>query len=171
MSTFSAFRFDGKRVLVVDDVVNTGLSVRQTVDAVRADGGSVVGVACLVHRGNVDAAGISVPEYVYLLEYDIPNWPAAECPLCKQGVPINVEFAHGRDFLDAQLKLSEQQHDLVVQKRKSVETIAAKAALEAQREQTRAEYERGVMTDLAEAEQKAGQLSEDIVKAEDRRAD
>jgi orotate phosphoribosyltransferase len=97
-------RVRGKRVLVVDDVVNTGLSARQTADAVRADGGNVVGVACLVHRGNVDAAGIGVPEYVYLLEYDIPNWPAAECPLCKQGVPINVEYAHGRDFLDAQKK-------------------------------------------------------------------
>ena len=97
-------RVRGKRVLVVDDVVNTGLSVRQTVDAVRADGGNVVGVACLVHRGNVDAAGIGVPEYVYLLEYDIPNWPAAKCPLCKQGVPINVEYAHGWDFLDAQNK-------------------------------------------------------------------
>jgi len=91
----------GKRVLVVDDVVNTGLSVRQTVDAVNAAGGYVVAAACLVHRGNVDAAGIGVPEYVYLLEYDIPNWSAAECPLCKRGVPINTEYAHGQDFLDA----------------------------------------------------------------------
>jgi orotate phosphoribosyltransferase len=64
----------------------------------------VVGVACLVHRGNVNAAGIGVPEYVYLLEYDIPNWGAAECPLCKQGVPINTEYAHGQDILDAQKK-------------------------------------------------------------------
>ena len=47
-----------------------------------------------------------------------------------------------------------------------METAAAKAALEAQREETRAEYERGVMTDLAEAEQKAGQLGEDMVKFE-----
>jgi orotate phosphoribosyltransferase len=91
----------GKRVLVVDDVVNTGLSVRQTVDAVREHGGDVVAAACLVHRGNVDAAGIGVPAYEYLLEYDIPNWRAAECPLCKAGVPINTEYAHGQDFLDA----------------------------------------------------------------------
>lgn len=91
----------GKRVLVVDDVVNTGLSVRQTAEAVKAAGGDVVAAACLVHRGNVDAAGIGVAEYAYLLEYDIPNWPAAECPLCKQGVPINTEYAHGQDFLDA----------------------------------------------------------------------
>jgi orotate phosphoribosyltransferase len=92
----------GKRVLVVDDVVNTGLSVRQTVDTVRGDGGNVVAAACLVHRGNVDAAGIGVPEYDYLLEYDIPSWPAAECPLCKAGVRVNTEYAHGRDFIAAQ---------------------------------------------------------------------
>jgi orotate phosphoribosyltransferase len=92
----------GKRVLVVDDVVNTGLSVRQTSDAVKAAGGDVVAAACLVHRGNVDAAGIGVPEYTYLLEYDIPNWPAAECPLCKQGVPVNTQYAHGQDFVDTQ---------------------------------------------------------------------
>lgn len=92
----------GKRVLVVDDVVNTGLSVRQTSDAVKAAGGNVVAAACLVHRGNVDAAGIGVPEYTYLLEYDIPNWPAAECPLCKSGVPVNTEYAHGQDFVDSQ---------------------------------------------------------------------
>jgi orotate phosphoribosyltransferase len=94
----------GKRVLVVDDVVNTGLSVRQTVDAVRADGGEVVAAACLVDRGNADAASIGVPDYTYLLEYDIPNWPAVDCPLCVQGVPINTLYAHGQDFLDAREK-------------------------------------------------------------------
>lgn len=32
---------------------------------------------------------------------DIPSWPAAHCPLCKTGVPINIQHAHGQDFLDA----------------------------------------------------------------------
>lgn len=91
----------GKQVLVVDDVVNTGLSIRQTVDAVRENGGEVVAAACLVDRGNVDASSIGAPSYEYLLEYDIPNWRADECPLCKQGVPVNTEYAHGQDFLDS----------------------------------------------------------------------
>jgi orotate phosphoribosyltransferase len=92
----------GRRVLVVDDIVNTGQSLRQTVSAVRAAGGTVIAAAALVDRGNVDAAGLSVPEYVYLLEYAIPNWPASDCPLCKQDVPVNTLHAHGQDFLDAQ---------------------------------------------------------------------
>ncbi|MBA4105421.1 MAG: phosphoribosyltransferase [Pirellula sp.] len=92
----------GKRVLVVDDVVNTGLSVRQTAAAVRQAGGEVIAIAALVDRGNVDAESLGVPDYVYLLEYDIPDWSAADCPLCKAGVPINTRYAHGQDFLDAQ---------------------------------------------------------------------
>jgi orotate phosphoribosyltransferase len=93
-------------VLVVDDVVNTGLSVRQTVAAVRAAGGNVLGAGALVDRGNVDAAALGVPEYVYLMEYDIPDWSAAECPLCKAGVAINTRYAHGQDFLDARQHLA-----------------------------------------------------------------
>ena len=57
-----------------------------------------------MHRGNVDAAEIGVPAYAYLMEYDIPNWKASECPLCKAGVPVNTEYAHGQDFVDAQAR-------------------------------------------------------------------
>ncbi len=84
---------------------------------------------------------------------------------------LKMEFGNRLAYLDAQLKLSEQRHDLIVQKRRSVETAAAKAALEASREQTRAEYARSVMTDLAEAEQKAAQLAEDIIKTERKMTD
>jgi len=91
----------GKRVLVVDDVVNTGLSIRQTATAVQRAGGTVIAAAALVDRGNVDAQSLGVPEYFYLVEHDIPDWSAAECPLCQSGVPINTRYAHGQDFLDA----------------------------------------------------------------------
>lgn len=96
----------GRRVLVVDDVVNTGLSVRQTAAAVQAAGGEVIAAAALVDRGNVDATVLGVPEYRYLMRYDIPDWTAAECPLCKAGVPVNVRYAHGQDFLEAQRQLA-----------------------------------------------------------------
>jgi orotate phosphoribosyltransferase len=88
----------GKRVLVVDDIVNTGLSLRQTAEAVRRGGGQVIGAACLVSRGNVAAAGLGVDRFAYLVEVKIPAWPAAECKLCGAGVPINTGYAHGREF-------------------------------------------------------------------------
>lgn len=89
----------GKHVLVVDDIVNTGHSLRQTADAVRQAGGEVIGGACIVNRGNVDAAGLTVPRFDYLLEYKIPAWPESACPLCRSGVPVNTRFAHGSEFV------------------------------------------------------------------------
>jgi hemolysin D len=81
---------------------------------------------------------------------------------------MRMQYGNRIAHLEAQLKLTEQRHELIVQQRRAVEVSAATAALEAQREQTKAEYEKGIMTDLAEAEQKAGQLAEDMIKAEKR---
>jgi len=92
----------GKRVLVVDDVVNTGLSVRETADAVRGAGGEVVTVACLCTRGNAAADDVGSPDFVWLTEVLVPSWPAADCPLCRDGVPVNTQYAHGADFLAQQ---------------------------------------------------------------------
>jgi orotate phosphoribosyltransferase len=89
----------GKRVLIVDDIVNTGLSLRQTAEAVRDAGGMVVGAACLVSRGNVAAAGLGVDRFTHLLEYRIPAWPASACRLCQTGVPVNINYAHGREYV------------------------------------------------------------------------
>jgi hemolysin D len=84
---------------------------------------------------------------------------------------MNIQYGNRIAHLDAQLKLTDQRNELIVQQRRAVEIVAARAALEAQREQARAEYARGIVSDLAEAEQKAAQLGEDLVKAEKRMQD
>jgi orotate phosphoribosyltransferase len=78
----------GDRVLVVDDVLTTGGSVRDVLDAVRETGAEVVGVGMLVDRsgGKVD---FGVPLYA-CLTLDITSWAPAGCPLCKQGIPLVV---------------------------------------------------------------------------------
>jgi hemolysin D len=81
---------------------------------------------------------------------------------------MKMEFGNRLAHLDAQLKLSETRHELIVQERRAVETAAARQALVAQREQTRAEYARAIMTELAEVEPKAAQFAEDLVKTEKR---
>ena len=97
----------GRRLLVVDDIVNTGHSTRETVDAAREAGATVVAAATLVSRGNVKAADMNVAEFRYLLEYRIPSTPAADCPLCRAGAPVNTDYAHGREFVAAQRATSE----------------------------------------------------------------
>jgi orotate phosphoribosyltransferase len=89
----------GRRVLIVDDVVNTGESVAETATAVREAGGEVVTVAALRSRGNASPRDVGCEDFVYLTEVKIPTWPAATCELCRRGDPINTQYAHGADFL------------------------------------------------------------------------
>ena len=73
------------RVLIVEDVVTTGLSVREVMDVVRATGAAVAGVGVIVERG---AADFGVPTHA-LLNMPIESYEEAECPQCKAGEPIN----------------------------------------------------------------------------------
>jgi orotate phosphoribosyltransferase len=92
----------GKRVLVVDDIVNTGHSIKQTVEAVKRAGGNVIGAAAICTRGNASGESqIGSDNFQYLLEYKIPAWPAASCELCRTGVPVNIHYAHGLEFVQA----------------------------------------------------------------------
>lgn len=73
----------GERVLVVDDVLTTGGSVQQVIDAVRRAGGEVVGIGLLVDRSN-GAAQFGVPLYACNV-MDIPSYPPEQCPQCAAG--------------------------------------------------------------------------------------
>jgi orotate phosphoribosyltransferase len=76
---------EGERVLVVEDVVTTGGSTRETIDAVTKAGGVVVGAGSLVDRsGGAVEVGT---RRVALLTLDVPAYDPADCPLCKQGSP------------------------------------------------------------------------------------
>jgi orotate phosphoribosyltransferase len=76
----------GSRVLVVDDILTTGGSLRETLDALAAHPVDVAGAAVLVDRSG-GMADLSVP-YVALATMDIETWDAAECPICERGEPI-----------------------------------------------------------------------------------
>jgi orotate phosphoribosyltransferase len=75
----------GERVVVVDDIMTTGGSLQETVEAVRSAGGEVAGAAVLVDRSG-GAAQLDIPvEALWRLE--IPSFAPAECPLCARGIP------------------------------------------------------------------------------------
>lgn len=77
---------EGQRVLVVEDVVTTGGSVREVIDLVKENGGIVAGVGSIIDRtaGKVD---FGVP-YKAVLPIEVESFEADECPLCKQGLPV-----------------------------------------------------------------------------------
>ncbi|MEI2659860.1 MAG: orotate phosphoribosyltransferase [Bifidobacterium adolescentis] len=78
----------GDKVLIVDDVMTTGGSIRHVIDAVHARGAEVVGVAALVDRtaGQTD---FGVPFFA-CISVDIKSYDPAECEQCKRGVELKI---------------------------------------------------------------------------------
>ena len=74
------------QVLVVEDVVTTAGSTRETMAVARAAGATVVGACSMVDRSG-GGHGLEVP-YVALLPMHLPTYSEPECPLCKDGVPV-----------------------------------------------------------------------------------
>jgi orotate phosphoribosyltransferase len=76
----------GATALVVDDILTTGGSVRETLRALEARNVAIRAVAVLVDRSG-GAVDFGVP-LVSLAQLDIATWSASECPLCAQAVPL-----------------------------------------------------------------------------------
>jgi orotate phosphoribosyltransferase len=75
----------GARVLVVDDILTTGGSLRETLAALAAQPVEVAGVAVLVDRSGGEVE-VGVP-YAALATMEIATWDVADCPLCRRGEP------------------------------------------------------------------------------------
>jgi orotate phosphoribosyltransferase len=84
----------GARVLVVEDVVTTGGSVREVLAVVREQGGEIAGVGILVDRsgGQVDF-GVKT---VALLHLTVPVFSEEDCPLCRAGEPFTKRGRTGK---------------------------------------------------------------------------
>ncbi len=74
-----------EKVLVVEDVVTTALSVRETIEVVKTFGGLVVGVGCLVDRSQNH---LDLPNFHALLKLEIKTYQPENCPFCQQGIPF-----------------------------------------------------------------------------------
>ncbi len=76
----------GTPVLVVDDILTTGGSLREVIEAVRRHKGKVVAAAVLVNRGDQEM-DLGVPLFS-CLRVSIPTYAPKECPQCKEGTPL-----------------------------------------------------------------------------------
>jgi orotate phosphoribosyltransferase len=75
------------KVLVVEDVVTTGGSTRETIDVARAAGAQVVGAAAIIDRSGGEQQKIDVP-FIALVTLALPTYDPASCPLCLAGQPV-----------------------------------------------------------------------------------
>lgn len=77
----------GEKVLLVEDVVTTGKSVREVMEVVEEAGGELVGIGSFIDRsgGKADFGNV---EFRSLLTFDFEAYNPEECPLCKEGKEI-----------------------------------------------------------------------------------
>ena len=81
------FRIErGQKVLMVEDVVTTGLSSREAIDAVRREGGEVVAEASLIDRSN-GSVDLGVP-FFPLIAIGVPSYDEAELPSELAAIPV-----------------------------------------------------------------------------------
>jgi orotate phosphoribosyltransferase len=76
----------GERVLVVEDVVTTGGSTRETMAVARAAGATVIGAAAIIDRSGGNQ-NLDVPFHA-LATIDLPVYQPDACPLCARGEPV-----------------------------------------------------------------------------------
>jgi orotate phosphoribosyltransferase len=83
-----AARLPGRRVAVVDDVVNAGSAVGATLAAVRAAGAEPVAVAALLQLGTAATAVTGPLPLLAVASAPHPLWSTSDCPLCAAGTPV-----------------------------------------------------------------------------------
>ena len=89
LSAFYRRLMRGRRVLLADDVRNTGQTFAQCATLVESAGGMVIATAEIVDR--LEATMTLDAPNIALVEYKAPaNYPAATCPLCRAGAPITA---------------------------------------------------------------------------------
>ena len=87
MSLRRGFSIDkGARILVVEDVITTGGSVRECIEVVREHGGAPFKVMALVDRAPDQQGRFDIPCET-LVQLSVPAYEEAECPLCESGAP------------------------------------------------------------------------------------
>jgi orotate phosphoribosyltransferase len=85
-------------VLVVEDLLTTGGSVKKVCDQIAYCGGNVSGVSVIVNRGGITAEQLGVPRLESLAQVSFSAVDEAECELCVNHVPIVEDIGHGGEF-------------------------------------------------------------------------
>lgn len=85
----------GERVLIVEDIVTTGGSIKEVIEVVKTHGGVPVAVSMLVDRsgGRTDFGDVPCTA---LLHMDVETYQPEGCPLCSQGIPMTKRGSTGK---------------------------------------------------------------------------
>ena len=87
---------EGERVLIVEDIVTTGGSIKEVIDVVKSYKAIPVSVSMLVDRSGGKANFDDVPSTA-LLTLDVVTYKPEDCPLCKKNIPMTKRGSTGKN--------------------------------------------------------------------------
>jgi orotate phosphoribosyltransferase len=92
--------FAGQKVLIVEDVITTGKTMAEVMDAVRRESAEVIGIGCLVCRGKIDLE----PQPYAVVSMNLASYPAERCPLCKKNIPLEKRGSRNEKPIEAPIE-------------------------------------------------------------------
>lgn len=91
----------GKKVLILEDMINQMFSIKATIETVNKAGGKIVGVGSVAANKGVSAKAMGVKKFINLCDIHYDVWEASECVksgLCSKNIPIVEDIGHGAEF-------------------------------------------------------------------------
>ncbi len=91
----------GKRVLILEDIINQMFSIKATIETVEKAGGKIVGVGCVAANRGVTKDAMKVAKFVNLVDIFYDVWTPEECKktgLCSKKMPIVADVGHGDEY-------------------------------------------------------------------------
>lgn len=95
----------GKNIAVIEDIMNSGATVKNVITSVQNAGGIVTAVGVVRNRGGLKAEDFG--KNITLTNLSVINletYDPDKCPLCVSGIPINIIYGHGKEFLENKKK-------------------------------------------------------------------
>ncbi len=97
----------GKNVLIVEDIVTTGISIKKVVKAVKGADGKIVEVCAMANIHPIPSSitdDLIGAKFSSLVELPVDLYDSESCILCKNNVSINTDLGHGKKFLEEKAK-------------------------------------------------------------------
>jgi orotate phosphoribosyltransferase len=95
----------GRKVLIIEDTVATGLSVNKMIDVAKKFTAQIQAMSVIVNRvpKEINSATLGVPFFA-LCKIPAETYEEKDCPMCKAGMPINAKVGHGKQYLEEKTK-------------------------------------------------------------------
>lgn len=90
----------GKKIIAADDVATTGGTINKLKDVVRVHGGEIIAAVCLWNRGGVNEKKLNGTKIFSLIDKKFNDWDKKDCPLCKDGMPVDESVGHVQNFTE-----------------------------------------------------------------------